>query len=107
MRKPTLTRERILAIAKAKGHFRVSARYRDDRLRSLCRRMVREGALRKMSYRKVSKVVHDDPRAALFFEPVKGVGPIHIGEVLSETRTVGYPPRHKRERGKCDEDYPR
>ena len=96
----TMTRERILAIAQRKGHFRVSHRYRDDRLRALCQRMVREGALRKMSYRKVSKVVHDDPRAALFFEPVKGVGPIHIGEVLSETRARDYPPPPQARKGK-------
>jgi hypothetical protein len=38
--------ERILTIAKSKGEFRVSLRWRDDKLRARCYRLRKEGKLR-------------------------------------------------------------
>jgi hypothetical protein len=59
--------ERIIAIAKAKGHFRVSHRYREDRVRRRCDRLVRAGKLYRMPYWMVTKKLHDDPRSATFY----------------------------------------
>ena len=44
-RKERETPERIMQIAKAKGEFRVSLRYRDDWLRKRCGKLKREGML--------------------------------------------------------------
>ncbi len=38
--------ERIVMLAKQKGRFEVSLRWRDDALRRLCHRMVKRGELR-------------------------------------------------------------
>jgi hypothetical protein len=47
-RKRRDTPDRILAIARAKGIFVVSWRYRDDWLRARCAKLVREGKLKKV-----------------------------------------------------------
>lgn len=44
-RKERETPERILQIARTKGYFRVSLRYRDDWLRERCGKLRREGLL--------------------------------------------------------------
>lgn len=43
-----MTQERIIQIVKSKGSFEVSWRYRDDGIRRLCERMVRQRVLKKI-----------------------------------------------------------
>lgn len=43
--KAGLSKDDIVAIAKRKGQFFASLRWRDDRLRSKCRQLVKEGKL--------------------------------------------------------------
>lgn len=45
MRTP-ISKDRIVQIAKSKGYFDVSLRWRDDRLRGKCIRLKKEGKLR-------------------------------------------------------------
>lgn len=69
MGKP-LTRERIVEIAKAKGHFCVHRhRYRDDATRSKCCRLVNDGLLVYATAKMVRDRFHDDPRTALYLLP--------------------------------------
>lgn len=57
----SLSEEQILAIAKAKGEFRVTLRWRDDALRAKCRKMRRDGLLKGGH-----KIIH----RAVYFYPV-------------------------------------
>lgn len=66
-----MTKDEILSIARRKGYFRVSHRWRDDSLRSKCRRLVKDGVLFVMPYWMVTKKIGTDPRAATFYAPVK------------------------------------
>lgn len=66
-----MTDDEILAIAARKGHFRVTHRYRDDKLRGRCERLVRARKLYVMPAWKVRKKLHDDPRCATFFAPAE------------------------------------
>ncbi len=49
--------ERIIAIARAKGEFRVSLRYRDDWLRRICHDLAAQGFL-KFQGRRQSELVY-------------------------------------------------
>lgn len=70
-----MDKDAILAVVRRKGHFRVSHRWRDDRLRGHCNKLVREGLLFKMPYWMVNKRCNDDPRSATFYaEAQKGGG---------------------------------
>jgi hypothetical protein len=57
-----LSSDDILLIAKSKGEFRVTLRWRDDTLRAKCRQMRREGLLTGGR-----KIIH----GAVYFYPVK------------------------------------
>jgi len=59
-----LTQEQILAIAKAKGQFRVTLRWRDDALRAKCQKMKRDGLLTGGR-----KIIH----GAVYFYPKKEI----------------------------------
>ena len=61
-------REWIMAVVKRKGFIRVSHRYRDDRLRARCNRLVRDGLLFRMPSWMVRKRCNgNDPRKAAFY----------------------------------------
>ena len=61
-------REWIMGVVRRKGFIRVSHRYRDDRLRARCKKLVRDGLLFKMPYWMVRKRCNnDDPRSASFY----------------------------------------
>lgn len=47
-----LTLDRILFLARQKGRFCVSWRYRDDWLRKRCGKLVKQGLLRRVPYTK-------------------------------------------------------
>lgn len=57
-----LTKDEIMAIARRKGHFRVTLRWRDDGLRARCGQLKRDGLL--TGGRKIV-------RGAVYFYPVK------------------------------------
>lgn len=65
-----MTEEQILAIAKSKGIFRVSYRWRDDKDRARCMNLVNQGKLFVMPNWMAAKKV-GDPRGAIYFAPVK------------------------------------
>ena len=60
--------DQIMAIAKAKGYFSCSLRYRDDALRRICRSLVQQGSLKLKSKKACDAtifyfVVHGDGAA--------------------------------------------
>lgn len=70
-RKERETPERILEIARAKGEFRVSLRFRDDWLRQRCAKLKKDGLLaggkrvgREVIYRPSAAVLQDAEAAA-------------------------------------------
>lgn len=62
-----LTKEQIIAIAKSKGCFHVGLRYRDDRLRERCKRMVKDGLLFKAPRWMIKRKFYGDPRKGSWF----------------------------------------
>jgi len=46
--RPVMTPERVVELAKIKGEFTVSWRYRDERLARMCFRLVDAGKLKKL-----------------------------------------------------------
>lgn len=50
-----LTQADILAIARRKGHFHVSLRYRDDYLREKCKQLVKKGLLARVPWWKMGE----------------------------------------------------
>jgi hypothetical protein len=71
-RRERTTPERIVAIAKSKGEFRVSLRYRDDWLRDRCAKLTREGAL--VGGRRMGREIVFYPAASAASELAKAEG---------------------------------
>ena len=46
-----MTDEQILEVARRKGYFEVSWRWRDDRLRTQCKRLVKKRLLKRAPYK--------------------------------------------------------